>query len=114
MQKFTIFKEVPMKCKMIASSFFLFNALAAQAEIALVQVPIACGAFEDINKLLKIKMPKPMAIASGSDSQGDKIVVLVTGTEHWALVTKFTEDRLCIVASGRNWTATEQPMAKTF
>ena len=85
--------------------FFQFSLNLAQAEVNLVQVPVACGPVAEINDLLHNYMPGMSNIGKGSDARGQDVAVLFTGPEHWALVATTSANLLCVVASGSNWTA---------
>ena len=106
--------EVPMKSRIIIAVLSLFASPAAYAEVSLVQVPVACGTTEEVRELLSVNMPRPVAIGRGGDKQGQEIVILITGSGHWALVAQSSLDTFCVVASGHTWTTTEPPLAKAF
>ncbi len=87
---------------------------AAKAEVALIQVPATCGTLKDVRELLSIKMPNPEAVAKGGDSHGEDVAVLLAGDGYWALVANMSPGRVCVVASGYNWTAVVPGEASAF
>lgn len=88
-----------------AMVFLLFGPDAAQADVNLVQVPVACGTIAEVYGLLQTNMPDMANIGSGNDSRGKDVAVLFAGADHWALVATMQADQICVVASGHIWTA---------
>ena len=97
-----------------AAALAILPAPAAHAAVELVQVSAACGTMAEVHELLAVNMPHPEPIGKGGDSHGQDLVVLFTGTGYWALVAKLSADRVCVVASGRNWTAVVPGEAEAF
>ncbi|MCR4283274.1 MAG: hypothetical protein NUV72_09650 [Bauldia sp.] len=91
-----------------------FLATTADAEVELMKVPATCGTFQEVTDVLSLRMPDPHAIAKGGDSRGEDVVLLLADANYWALVAKMQPGRVCVVASGYNWTAIEPAGAKAF
>lgn len=107
--RFDFRMEVPMKSNLVTLAVFSMLSSSAHAAVDLVNVPIACGSVAEVHELLRINMPGQEAIGKGEDSVGNDVAVLLTDAGHWAMVTKFTDGRVCVIASGRNWTLTAPP-----
>jgi hypothetical protein len=93
-----------MKRTIIAAVLTAVLGTGANAAADLIQVPATCGTVKDVHELLNIKMPHPEPIAKGGNSRGEDVAVLLAGDGYWALVAKLSQDRVCVVASGYNWT----------
>ena len=96
-----------MKPIIVSTLLIMFATSAPRAEISLEKVATPCGTLQEVHDLLRINMPNPQSIAKGGDSRGNDIAILLTGDNYWALVATLSATRLCIVASGRNWTVIE-------
>ena len=81
-------------------NLFLSHSVSA---VELVQVPIVCGSTEEVNALLALKMDASTLVAEGANQNGQHVAALFASANHWALVTRFTNERVCVVASGRTW-----------
>jgi hypothetical protein len=103
-----------MTQRIVALALALFATTPVNAEIDLVKVATPCGTLEDVYDLLHPKMPTSTTIGKGGDSRGEQIAILLTGEDYWALVATLAPGRVCVVASGRNWTVTEPGAAKAF
>ena len=92
---------------------FMLTAPAAHA-VDLVQVPAMCGTAADVLSTLAVKMPNPEAIGKGGDSRGQEVATLFTGNGYWALLALMSPDKVCVVASGRNWTVADPRQARSY
>ncbi|CAN5331660.1 hypothetical protein BH10PSE9_BH10PSE9_20440 [soil metagenome] len=101
-----------MKRNAIALAFSICLPAAAHAEVGLVSVPVLCGTSADVMNTLAVKMPTPEEIGGGGDGRGVPIATLLTGNGYWALLAMLSSDRVCVVASGHDWTVTDP--AKAF
>jgi hypothetical protein len=102
---------------MIRAASFAVAVLAttaANAEVALLKVPATCGPYVEVMDVLSARMPDPRAIATGGDSQGEDVVLLIVDAGYWALVAKSSPGRVCVVASGYDWTTIEPLVVEAF
>ncbi len=99
---------------LLAALLVAVTCQSALASVDLVQVPIACGTLEEVSDLLKLKMHESATLGKGANSKGEDVAALFSGSGRWALVTRFSIDRVCVVASGRNWTPMERSSANLF
>jgi hypothetical protein len=95
-------------------AFVLLLGGAAQADVALVQVPAMCGSSAEILDGLAYKMPDPRVVGTGGDSQGEEIATLFSGNGYWALLAMVSPERVCVVASGHNWKAADTGVAEAY
>ena len=100
-----------MKHSTITLAFSIFYSAAAYAEVDLMPVPAMCGSSADVLGTLNSRMPNPQEIGRGGDSRGAPIATLLTGNGYWALLAMMSSDRVCVVASGYNWTVAHPPPA---
>jgi hypothetical protein len=91
-----------------------FAATAASAEVDLLRVPATCGPYPEVMEVLSGRMPNPHAVATGGDSRGEDVVLLIVDANYWALVAKSAPGTVCVVASGYNWTAIEPKVVEAF
>lgn len=103
-----------MKQAFWALAFIGLFATAATAEVDLVKVPATCGAHQEVMAVLSGRMPNPHAIAKGGDSHGQDVVLLIADANYWALVAKTEPGKVCVVASGYNWTVIEPKIMRAF
>ena len=89
-------------------------ATSAVAEVDLVNVPATCGSYQEVMQVLSVRMPNPKAIAKGGDSRGDDVVLLIADAKYWALVARMSAGKVCVVASGYDWTAIEPKIVEAF
>ena len=108
--------DMEVAMKRLIMTVILAGALAtgAKAEVTLIQVPATCGTLKDVRELLSVKMPNPEAVAKGGDSHGEDVAVLLAGDGYWALVANMSPGRVCVVASGYNWTPVVPGEASAF
>lgn len=103
-----------MKSSAIATFCILASNSSVHAAVDLVQVPIACGTLSEVGDLLSLRMQGTTIIGKGENSKGQDVAVLFSGSGRWALVTKFSAGKVCVVASGRNWTDVAPAAANIF
>jgi hypothetical protein len=92
-----------MKKLLLIALFNLAFSQSVHAGVELVQVPVACGTIEAVSELLHLKMEKSTTLGKGGNSQGQEVAALFSGSNRWALVTRVSPNRVCVIASGRNW-----------
>ncbi len=96
---------------LLSIMFLSMSFESAVAAVELVQSPIVCGTVDEIDALLNLKMDGSTSVGEGTGSQGQKVASLFSDDKHWALVTRFTGGRICVVASGREWRPMESKTA---
>ena len=87
---------------------------SAIAGVDLVPVPVACGTIDDVSALLGLKMEQSSMIGKGNNSKDQDVAVLFSGSGRWDLVTRYSPNRVCVVASGRSWTPVEPTTVNAF
>jgi hypothetical protein len=87
---------------------------SAIAGVDLVQVPVACGTIDEVSALLNLKMEQSAMIGKGNNSKDQDVAVLFSGSGRWALVTRYSPTRVCVVASGHSWTPVEPAKVNAF
>ena len=90
------------------------GATVAQAEVSLHDVPALCGPSVEILDTLGQKMPDPVAIGTGGDSRGEKVATLFVGNGYWALLALVSPERVCVVASGHDWTSAASGVSDSY
>src|SRR5262249_27641572 len=103
-----------MKLSLCAAVLVGFHATGATAGVDLLKVPATCGPYQEVMAALGTRMPNPQAIAKGGDSHGEDVVLLMTDANYWALVAKMARGKVCVVASGYNWTVIEPKAVDAF
>ena len=103
-----------MKRRIIVAALGIIAAPVANAAVGLSQVPAACRTVDEVRNLLSAKMPDPEEIGKGGDSKGAKIATMLVGNGYWALLATLAPDKVCVVASGHNWTIIEPASAKSY
>ena len=98
----------------LAFALNILVAATASAAASLISVPAVCGTAADVLGTLAVKMPNPEEIGSGRDREGTPIATLFRGNGYWALIATMSSNKVCVVASGHNWTVIEPPQEKAF
>lgn len=96
-----------MKKKFFIAVLSLGICQSANAGVDLIAVPVVCGTIDDVNALLGLKMEQSSIVGKGNNSKDQEVAVLFSGSGRWALITRYSQNRVCVVASGHGWTRVE-------